>query len=277
MSPTLWPNGAGQALVVNVMYEHWDADEAPGLGPMGNPLRAGLVDFQARSWADYGWKTGVWRILDALKSAEAPATFYASGLLGHTAPDTIRAIVDAGHEICGHAWTQAVMLPALEEADEAEQLERCIRALADAGAPRLRGWMSPRCTPSGNTAALLAAHGFDWIGDVFDAELPYLLDTSGGPITAFPFRLDINDFPTMIRYGQPPRELVRGFGDLATALDDEPSGSYIDVTIHAHVGARPAGLRTLREIIDMAKHRGMWIATRSQVLDHVNATPTSTR
>jgi peptidoglycan/xylan/chitin deacetylase (PgdA/CDA1 family) len=261
----IWPNGARTALVINVMYEQWDPMKSPGLGPMGNPLPANLMDYQAISWADYGWRTGIWRLLDYFSEEELAATFYLSGILCETAGESIRKIVADGHEICAHAWSQDRLLPSLTEADERAEIARCVEAFERVCGTRPRGWMSPRCTPSAHTARLLAGAGFDWFGDVFDADLPYVIATEEGTITAFPFGLDVNDLPVTVRYGQPARELFSTFTDVVAGLEDLGRIAYIDATVHAHVGARPAGMAALRQIVAHAREHGMWIATRSDV------------
>jgi hypothetical protein len=65
--PQGWPSDRPLAVSVSVMLEGWEAPDAPGMGPMGNVLRPGTVDLQARSWADYGAKVGAWRLLDLLE------------------------------------------------------------------------------------------------------------------------------------------------------------------------------------------------------------------
>lgn len=262
-----WPGGARAALVLNVMYEQWAPDKAPGLGPMGNPLPAGVVDYQALSWADYGWRTGVWQLLDSFERESLAASFYVSGILSETAPDTVRAIVDGGHEVSAHAWSQDRIPAALTREEERIEIERCADALGRVGGQRPRGWISPRCTPSAHTAELLVASGFEWFGDVFDADLPYRLNTPAGSIVALPFGLEVNDLPMTVRYGQPTRALAQSFEYEARGLAISHRVGYIDVTLHAHVGARPAGLVALSEIVTTARGLGMWIATRGDIAD----------
>jgi peptidoglycan/xylan/chitin deacetylase (PgdA/CDA1 family) len=262
-----WPGDRTAALVVNVMYEQWAPGVAPGLGPMGNPLPAGLLDHQALSWADYGWRTGVWELLALLDKEGVPATFYVSGLLAETHPDSVRAIAEGGHEISGHAWTQDSLRPALGREDEQDDIRRSAEALHAASGQRPRGWISPRCTPSDRTAELLAESGFEWFGDVFDADLPYWLDTPGGRIAALPFGLEVNDLPMTVRYGQPTRELVSSFEYQAQGLLMRRRLGYIDVTLHAHVGGRPPGLVALHEILATARGLDMWIGTRGDIVD----------
>lgn len=271
--PTTWPGGATGALVINVMYEQWDPGVAPGLGPMGNPLPAGVLDHQAVGWADYGWRTGVGAALDLLASEDVRATFYVSGILTETAPSTVTAITEGGHELAAHAWAQN-RIPAMQGRDaEVEDVARCTEALARVGGQRPRGWVSPRCTPSALTAEILAGAGYDWFGDVFDADLPYTLQTPAGRITALPFGLEVNDLPMTVRYGRPTEDLVRAFDFQAREIDQGRRLAYVDVTVHAHVGCRPAGLLALSDIIASARRHGMWIATRGDIADRFVGTP----
>ena len=74
-----WPGGRLVAVVFNVAYEAWSDGKAPGIGPMGNPLKAGVLDLQARSWAAYGPEAGAWRLLEILEGFGLKAVFYTSG------------------------------------------------------------------------------------------------------------------------------------------------------------------------------------------------------
>ena len=68
----LWPNGKRIAVVFNVCLEAWSDGKAPGISPMGNPLPAGVLDTMAISWAAYGVKIGIYRLLDAFERHRAP-------------------------------------------------------------------------------------------------------------------------------------------------------------------------------------------------------------
>lgn len=262
-----WPGGKTAALVVNIMVEQWAPGVAPGLGPMGNPLPTGPLDNQAVSWANYGWRTGVWSALELLKRESVLATFYVSGILTETAPKAIAAIAESGHELSGHSWSQDRIPAHIEREEEREEIIRCTKAITAVSGQRPRGWISPRCTPSTSTPELLAEVGYQWWGDVFDTDVPYWLDTAQGRITALPFGLEINDLPMTVRYGQPTRELVSSFTYEAQGLSVSQRLGHIDVTLHAHIGCRPAGLIALKEIITKAKALEMFIGTRGTLAD----------
>lgn len=79
--PSAWPEARTLAVSVSVMLEGWSEGAAPGVGPMGNVLKAGTLDLQGRSWAEYGAKAGAWRLLDILAAEQVEAVFYVSGVL----------------------------------------------------------------------------------------------------------------------------------------------------------------------------------------------------
>ena len=240
--PPTWPQGRSLAVSVSVMLEGWSDDAAPGVGPMGNVLKAGTLDLQARSWADYGVKEGAWRLLDVLAAADVTSVFYISGILAERNPGLVRSIAEAGHHVAAHGWAQeispATQVPAVEQAD----IARCVAVLEAASGLRPRGWLSPRCTPSAGTTTFLAAAGFGWHAEFFDQDLPRVVQTAHGPITGVPFTMEVNDMPMSVRYGQEPEAYSR---TLSRILQGWPSlGSRpacLDVTVHAHVYGRPMG------------------------------------
>lgn len=265
---TEWPGGRGLAAVINVMLEEWAPGSAPGLGPMGNPLPAGVTDYQALSWARYGARTGARKLQDVLRHRGAHATFYVSGVLARRQPDLVAAIAADGHEVAGHGWAQNIIPATLDKETERGQLRDCVAALTDACGTRPTGWISPRCTPSAHTAELLAEAGFTWFGDVFDDDDPYLLDTGHGPIVCLPFDMEVNDLPMLVRHGRPTGDLAAAFRDLLASALAEGKPAYLDITVHAHVTGRLAGRRQLDLILAELAGAGVWVATRDQVARH---------
>ena len=141
--PAAWPGNRSLAVSVSVMLEGWAPEAAPGIGPMGNPLKAGILDLQARSWAEYGPKVGAYRILDVLAAAKTSAVFYVSGILAEAYPELVKTIVSAGHEVAAHSWAQNIIPATQSYEDEAGDLDRCVAVLERATGRRPRGWLSP--------------------------------------------------------------------------------------------------------------------------------------
>lgn len=262
-----WPVDRPIAASVSVMLEGWTDDAAPGIGPMGNPLKAGVYDTQAKSWAEYGAKTGAYRLLDILADTGTKAVFYVSGILAERNPELMQVIVRQGHEVAAHAWSQHI-IPACQSRDEeAADLKRCIAVIERTAGRRPTGWISPRATPSLRTPELLAREGFTWIADVFDRDLPDTLHTAGGDIVGLPFTMEVNDFPLCIRYGQEPWAFVRTLQNILQGWPDIGSPrACLDLTAHAHVFGRPAGAMAFKAAITMARDNPLcWMTHHAEV------------
>jgi hypothetical protein len=252
--PPGWPPGRTVAVSVSVMLEGWSEGAAPGIGPMGNPLKAGVLDLQARSWAEYGPNVGAWRLLDVLDGAGAKAVFYTSGVVAEGHPQLMRAIADAGHAVGGHSWAQEIVPATQTRAGEARDLERCVETLEAACGQKPRGWLSPRCTPSADTAELLASAGFAWHADYFDEDLPRRFDTPAGSLVAVPFTMEVNDMPHSVRYGNEPAAFTATFDRIVSEWPAPDARPYcLDITVHAHVFGRPFGAIEFQQTLAIAR------------------------
>jgi hypothetical protein len=252
--PRGWPADRPLAVSVSVMLEGWTDESAPGIGPMGNPLKSGTLDLQARSWAEYGAKVGAWRLLEILEKAGAEAVFYTSGILAERHPELMRAIVGGGHAVEAHGWGQNIIPATQTREQEANDIERCVAAIAASAGKRPEGWLSPRCTLSPATSELLAAAGFAWHADFFDTDLPRRIETKAGPLAAVPFTMEVNDMPLYVRHGAEPEAFTRIFERIVAGwpLLGRPAGC-LDITVHAHVFGRPYGAIEFLKTLEAAK------------------------
>ena len=154
-----WPAGKPLAISLSVMLEGWADGSAPGIGPMGNPLKPGVADLQALSWAEYGPKVGAWRLLDLLEREQVRAVFYTSGVVAERYPELPAAITGRGHVVAAHGWSQGTLPAYLTEDAERDAIARCVEVLRRTAGRQPGGWLSPRCTPSAHTSRTLGACG----------------------------------------------------------------------------------------------------------------------
>ncbi len=98
-----WPGGKRIAVVFNVCLEAWSDGKAPGISPMGNPLPAGVLDTMAISWAAYGVKTGIYRLLEAFKRHGAKSSVMVNAVIAERAPEAVKAVADGGHGVLSHS------------------------------------------------------------------------------------------------------------------------------------------------------------------------------
>jgi hypothetical protein len=251
------------------MLEGWAAPDAPGIGPMGNPLKPGTVDLQARSWADYGAKVGAWRLLDLLDQEDVRAVFYTSGVVAENYPDLTAAIARRGHVVAAHGWSQGTLPAYLTEAAEAADIARCVDVLQGATGMHPAGWLSPRCTPSAHTSRLLVEAGFRWHAEMFDSDLPYPIATGSGSLLGVPFTMEVNDMPLYVRYGNEPDAFTRTLEKIVSGWPrlGSPFGC-LDITVHAHVFGRPYGALALLDSLAVVKRHGWcWLTDHARLTD----------
>jgi len=265
-----WPGGRHVAIVFNVAFEAWSDGKAPGLGPMGNPLAAGVFDTNAVSWGHYGAVRGIDRLLRTLDRVKTRASVMVSGILAERAPDTVRAIAAAGHEIVAHAFAQDVVPAALPNDADRADIAKTTRILEQVAGQRPRGWISPRGTPGRDSARHLAQAGYQWHGDAFDDDRPYIQTFEQSSIVAVPLTMEVNDLPHALRFGRSPRQYIESFDELlAHALAGETDALMIDVTAHAHVYGRPSGAWAYEAIARKVMWRDdVWLATRGDIAAH---------
>ena len=268
----LWPGGKRIAVAFNVAFEAWSDGKAPGIGPMGNPLPAGVLDNMAISWAAYGAKRGIYRLLESFARHGVKASVMTSAVLAERSPQAVRAVSEAGHEVLSHSYAMDVIPALLSEQDERRNIERCGALLEQAGGRRVLGWISPRATASAHTARLLAEAGYRWYGDVLDDDLPYVQVFGERRIAAIPLTTDVNDMRSM-KYGEAPRRMLETFEEsVARVLRRDEAPVLIDVTAHAHIFGRPQGADVYDRIVETATAmREAWIATRIEIADFVLA------
>ena len=266
----LWPGNKRIAVVFNVCLEAWSDGKAPGISPMGNPLPPGVLDNMAISWAAYGAKRGIYRLLDAFARHGTKASVMVSAVLAERAPEAVKAVGDAGHEILSHSYAMDVIPALMAEDDERRNIRRCTSLLEEVSGKRVKGWLSPRGTPSANTARLLAGAGYTWYGDVFDDDLPYVETYGESKIVAIPLSTDVNDMPSM-KYGNPPRMMLETFEEHLQRIAERREGPVIiDVTSHVHSFGRPQGAYYYEKIIEAAAgNRDIWVATRLEIAEFI--------
>jgi peptidoglycan/xylan/chitin deacetylase (PgdA/CDA1 family) len=239
---------------------------------MGNPLPAvaGIVDSMAISWAAYGAKRGIYRLLESFARHGVRASVMICAILAERSPEAVRAVGDSGHEVVSHSYAMDVMPVMMTVEEERLNIERCTDLLALASRSRVRGWISPRGTPSPNTARLLAEVDYLWYGDVFDDDLPYIQSFGESRIVALPLSTDVNDMPSM-KYGTPARAMLQAFEEhLDRITKGEHGPVIIDATVHAHIFGRPHGAHYYERIMEIAANTPeIWVATREQIAAHV--------
>src|SRR5262245_17642604 len=172
-----WPDGERIAMTIGMAFESFKYASQYSHFP-----ESGKVDHFSLSYSDYGWKAGVWRLLDLLNSTGLKSNVSTNGLAAKDHPDAVKAITDAGHEVNGHGWVNDIIMKDDEPEAEREDIRAVTEAIVNACGVRPVGWTSPGSTGTKNTLNFLREAGYIWIGDDASDDLPFLRATPHGPI-----------------------------------------------------------------------------------------------
>jgi allantoinase len=230
-------------LVVNV--EHWRFDQ-----PMPRTVVT-VPDIPNFSWADYGMRAGLPRILETFAARRLPAsTSFNAGVID-AYPQAAVAMRDAGWEFIGHGMNQKVINDA-EHGEEA-LVRSCLDKIAAFTGKRVRGWLSPGLRETNDTIDILHRAGIDYVCDWVVDDRPSWMRTSGHPLIAMPYNLEINDSIIYAIEHHATGEMARRLEFTLRRFEKECHDSAIVLAIglHPHLISVPHRIHELDRMLDL--------------------------
>lgn len=237
-------------LVVNV--EHWQFDQ-----PMPRTIvtpphgRETVPDVPNFSWADYGMRAGLPRILEAFAARSLPAsTSFNAGVID-AYPQAAAAMRDAGWEFIGHGMHQKAMNHV--EGGEETLIRACLDKIAAFTGKRVRGWLSPGLRETADTVDILSRVGVDYVCDWVVDDRPSWMHTTGKPLIAMPYNLEINDSIIYAIERHATGEMAKRLEFTFRRFERECRNSAIVLAIglHPHLISVPHRIHELDRMLDL--------------------------
>jgi peptidoglycan-N-acetylglucosamine deacetylase len=267
--PIRWPEGhrAAAAFSFDVDAESAALGHDPGSG-----RRMSLMSHQS-----YGPRVGVPRLLNILRRQGVKATFFVPGFTAESYPDTVRAIVDEGHEIGHHGYLHEPM-QGIDAATEARYIDRGLEALESVAGVRPVGYRAPWWEMNWHTAGLLADRGFLYDSSLLDGDAPYRFSVGEGDprdIVEIPVDWTLDDweqyafYPGMTGSGviESPAKVLEMWTLEAEA--HHSAGTCFVLTNHPFISGRPSKAVALEQLIERVRSLdGMWVATLEEIALH---------
>jgi peptidoglycan/xylan/chitin deacetylase (PgdA/CDA1 family) len=231
------------------------------------PDRDGRMNHEEWTQAEYGPRTGIWRILRILEETGVQATFLTCGAIAERYPEQVKAIVGKGHEIAGHGYHHEVARDLTRE-EEREVIRRTTQMIEKRTGKRPVGWRS--CTQSPNSLELLMEQGYLWNSNSFSYDLPFIWENDNRALVELP-RQPFGDgrLYTHRDSGNPNDALIVWKG-LFDELYEESRHfpTFCPFQFHPYISSRPGRAKALKEMIQyMRGHAGVWFARGSQVAE----------
>jgi allantoinase len=265
-------------LVVNV--ENWQFDQ-----PMPRTIvtpphgRETVPDVPNFSWADYGMRAGLPRILDAFASRGlAASTSFNAGVID-AYPEAAIAMRDAGWEFIGHGMHQKAINHV--EGGEEGLVRASLDKIAGLTGVRPRGWLSPGLRETLDTADILKRAGVDYVRDWVVDDRPSWMRTTAGPMIAMPYNLEINDSIIYAIERHATGEMANRLEFTLRRFEKEcrQSAIVLALGLHPHLISVPHRIHELEHMLDLlSASPDVGFYTGSQLADwYIAALPAPTQ
>ena len=267
--PIRWPGNARIAVLTLFDYQ---AEVGEWEFPDGTPNYGQITE------ASYGGRVGIWRLIDILDRQKIKATINVCGITAERYPESVRAIVERGHEIGGHTYTHRPQFH-LSFDEEVQEIRKTVDAIKRITGERIVGWRCPIVQPSSNTLKIMVEEGFVWDSNFLNYDLPYFLDVGDKKLVEIPYTFSTDDFPFL--YGTPrqefggfpgprqtPSALFQVWKDEFDVLYAESAKSPRMFAFQQHpliMGRAHRSVYVERIYEYMNSHEGVWFATAKEV------------
>jgi peptidoglycan-N-acetylglucosamine deacetylase len=253
-----WPEGKRMAIFLSFDFQG---------GEDLRPNKNGIMNHEEWTQAEYGPRTGIWRILRILDECAVKATFLTCGGIAERYPEQVKAIVQHGHEIAGHGYHHETARDLTKE-EERDVIQRTTAMIEKRTGKRPVGWRS--CTQSPNSLELLMEQGYLWNSNSFSYDLPFLWEQGQRSLVELP-RQPFGDGRAYGHRdsGNANDTLVIWKGMFDDFYEESKLGpAFCPFQFHPYISSRPGRARALKEIIQyMKKHDGVWFAKGSEVAE----------
>ncbi|MBT5457846.1 MAG: polysaccharide deacetylase family protein [Rhodospirillaceae bacterium] len=241
-------------LVVNV--ENWLFDNAMPRKILTAPHGLEQIpDIPNYSWAEYGMRCGMPRLLDCFAERGLPASVSLNAGVIETYPTVAAAMRDAGWEFIGHGVHQKSIQG---EADEAALIAQSLSMIEAFTGQRPDGWLGPGLKETMDTPDILKAQGVEYVFDWVLDDLPCWMTTLHGPLLSMPYTLEINDSVIYAVEKHASPEMRRRLVDTLEIFDRETKTQprVLTLGLHPHLIGVPHRMVYLEKMLDLLQDRG---------------------
>lgn len=233
-----WPNNARCVVAFTVDFDGTGNEVGQGLEPVG-----------VRSAGGYSARRGIPRMLDIFERHDVPATFFVPGYDAEQNPDTVRAIVEAGHEVAAHGYLHESFDLGLDE--EEMLLRKSHDILTNLTRTEPAGWRSPGGKKSSRTLAVLRELGYIYDSSDKDHDQPYpaiVEERQSAEMIELPNNTSsLDDAPLYVNGAATPIEMLELWkAEFESAYNDR---GYFMLTFHPRAGFG-SGIPSRARVVD---------------------------
>jgi allantoinase len=292
-----WPQGRRLAVWVTVALEWFPLNmKGQPFKPMG-AMQTSYPDLRHYTLRDYGNRVGIYRIFEALQRHGMRASAACNAAVARRYPSLIKDCTARGWEIIANGLDMDHLHHGgLTLEDERALINQTLEILGAASGQKIRGWLSPAKSQSHATPDLLAEAGLDYLCDWVNDDMPYRVRTVSGSLGStpehyqrppgkgapegvsagrglvnMPHPIDLDDATILVQNHHTENDFRDALIDQFEVLYRESSqdnGRILAISLHPWVIGQPYRIGALEEALaHVMRHRGVWAATGSEILD----------
>ncbi len=238
-------------LVVNV--EHWQFESSMPRTIITPPHGKETVpDVPNFSWADYGMRAGLPRILSAIKDRGLPASTSINAGVIAAYPRAAQAMRELKMEFVGHGVHQKSLNHNQGESEES-LIATSLEMIASFTGQRPRGWLSPGLRETFDTPEILKKQGVEYVFDWVVDDIPHWMHTKQGPLLALPYNLEINDSIIYAVEKQTSDEMYERLVRTLTLFEQEAKSHprVLAIGLHPHLIGVPHRFGSFQKMLDL--------------------------
>jgi len=266
--PIGWPGGKALAIWPCIVAEFFP------LTPTDTPFRApghmqtAFPDYRHYTARDYGNRVGIYRLLDAFEKRGIKVSVAINVAVAERYPALLAAILNGGHEIVAHSTDMNGTIDGSVSADAEAAIISDTRARWASIGQAPAGWLSIARSQSFRTADLLLQHGFTWMADWPNDDLPYRFANG---IINLPLNHELSDRQIINVTQASADSYCQQIDDAAAWLADE-RGRMLPLQLTPYIIALPYRIGAFEALLDRLVARGdCWFATGGAIIDAAQA------
>lgn len=264
----VWPDGARVAFWVAPNIEFYELDP-PDV--QGRPIwQRPFPDILNYSLRDYGNRSGVWRIMDALDEYGVRASVSLNAAVCEHLPDIVRRCVDLKWELFSHGIYNTRLITGESEDDVREVIRDSIETIRRCTGQTVTGWLAPAISATETFFDLLPEFGITYTLDMVPDDQPIPIKVRKGRLISVPYSTDINDIRVMGMRGSSPEAWASMMKACFDRLyrEGEKNGMVVCMPLHPFVVGQPHRIDALHDVLHhVTSHSQVWLATAREIAD----------
>ncbi|MEH6581871.1 MAG: polysaccharide deacetylase family protein [Halioglobus sp.] len=263
------PDGKRMAVYTIVNVEEWDIEKPIAREYVTSPAGVATVpNIPNWAWHEYGMRVGFWRLLEAFEQRKLKASTALNARVCNGAGEPVAAAMrDAGWGFMGHGYQQQALHMVEDQKDNIQKSFDTLKAYTG-NAPK--GWLGPGLHETLDTLDYLAEVGFKFVTDFPMDEQPVTMRTSGDPMVALPYTLELSDLPMMVIHQHQSKAWFERAVDQFDRLyqDSAEQPRVMSMSIHPYIMGVPHRIKYFELAYDhMLKRDDVWFATAEEIYD----------